>query len=286
MNQCKRQPPHGEQTLGPRDYLSGVRPVWCAGCGDFGVLKAITKALAALGLPPERVALVAGIGCSSRIPAYLSVYGLHGVHGRALPAASGLAAVRPDITVLAASGDGDAFSIGAGHFLHACRRDPNLTCLVMDNAVYGMTKGQPSPTTESGWQASAMAPDGHDQDPLPPLELAVTAGAGFVARGFSGDPNGLAGLIEAGIRHPGFAFIQILSPCPTFRPEQMEYKKRVRSGFTETGKRREAAIQLLEDDGFTTGLLLREPRTPRPGDSSPASTGPEDIAAGFRIKRD
>jgi 2-oxoglutarate/2-oxoacid ferredoxin oxidoreductase subunit beta len=134
--------------LAARDYKTDYKPVWCPGCGDFGVLNALSKAMAALALAPEDVAVIAGIGCSSRLAAYVNAYSFHGVHGRALPLAAGLAVSRPDLTVIAAGGDGDGFSIGGNHFLHACRRNVNFTYLVMDNSVYGMTKGQASPTTE------------------------------------------------------------------------------------------------------------------------------------------
>ncbi len=265
-----------------KDYKSDLKPVWCPGCGDFGVLNAITKALSGLKLPPEQVALISGIGCSSRIPAYTRVYGFHGVHGRALPVATGLAVARPDLTVLAAGGDGDGLSIGGNHFLHACRRNTDLTYLFMDNAVYGMTKGQPSPTTELGWEGSRLAPEGQLQEPLRPLDLALAAGASFIARCFSGDPNGLAEMIAKGIEHPGFAFIQILSPCPTYRPEQMQYKRQVHTGFETTDKPREAGLQLLDDDGFTTGLLLRRP-VPLLAEAPGESVDLDSIQQKFRV---
>lgn len=266
----------------PKDYKSDLKPVWCPGCGDFGVLNAVTKALAGLKLEPENVALISGIGCSSRIPAYTRVYGFHGVHGRALPVATGLALARPDLTVLAAGGDGDGLSIGGNHFLHACRRNADVTYLFMDNAVYGMTKGQPSPTTELGWEGSRLAPEGQAQAPLRPLDLALAAGASFIARCFSGDPNGLAEMIAAGIEHPGFAFIQILSPCPTYRPEQMQYKKQVHAGFETTDDVRAAGLQLLDDDGFITGLLLRRAVTP-PTRGTAAVTDLETIQQRFVV---
>jgi len=139
--------------LAAKDFKSDYKPIWCPGCGDYSVLSSVTKALATLGLRPENVAVVSGIGCSSRIPAYTTCYGFHGVHGRSLAAATGLKVARPDLTVLVASGDGDGYSIGGNHFLHACRRNVDLTYIVMDNHVYGMTKGQPSPTTEPGWSS-------------------------------------------------------------------------------------------------------------------------------------
>lgn len=143
------------QTLTAKDFKSDIKPVWCPGCGDFSVLSAVTKALAELQLRPEKVAVVSGIGCSSRIPAYTNVYGFHGVHGRALATATGLKLARPDMTVVVTGGDGDGFSIGGNHFLHACRRNVDMTYIVMDNEVYGMTKGQASrPPTPTGATAS------------------------------------------------------------------------------------------------------------------------------------
>ena len=246
--------------LGHKDFKSDYKPVWCAGCGDFGVLNALTKAMAALELKPENVAMVAGIGCSSRIPAYTTVYGFHGVHGRALPLAAGLAVSRPELTVIATGGDGDGFSIGGNHFLHACRRNVNMTYLVMDNSVYGMTKGQASPTTECDWTGSKLSPLGTHQPPLQPLELALAARAPFIARAFSNSPNELARIMTEAIKFEGFAFVQILSPCITFRPEQLGWKKRVHEGFEPTDDRAAAFAALAEDDGFTTGILYRAPR--------------------------
>ncbi len=246
--------------LGHKDFKSDYKPVWCAGCGDFGVLNALTKAMAALELEPENVAMIAGIGCSSRIPAYTTVYGFHGVHGRALPLAAGLAVSRPELTVIATGGDGDGFSIGGNHFLHACRRNVNMTYLVMDNSVYGMTKGQASPTTECDWTGSKLSPQGTHQPPLQPLELALAARAPFIARAFSNSPNELARIMTEAIEFEGFAFVQILSPCITFRPEQLGWKKRVHEGFEPTDDRAAAFAALSDDDGFTTGILYRAPR--------------------------
>src|SRR5512145_1630606 len=236
----------------PQTFKSDIKPVWCPGCGDYSVLSSLTKACALLELRPENVAVVSGIGCSSRIPAYTSCYGFHGVHGRALAAATGLKVARPDLTVVAAGGDGDGYSIGGNHFLHSCRRNVDMTYVVMDNRVYGMTKGQPSPTTEADWDASAMAPPGGTGlAPFNPLAIALTAGANFVARAFSGDPNGTAALIAEAVRHPGFSFVAIMSPCVTFREEQREWKNVVRPAAGEAATdAAEAAKRLMQDDGY------------------------------------
>jgi 2-oxoglutarate ferredoxin oxidoreductase subunit beta len=242
--------------LTPQQFKSDVKPVWCPGCGDYTVLSSITKALAALGLRPESVAIVSGIGCSSRIPAYTTCYGFHGVHGRALAAATGLKVARPDLTVIAAGGDGDGYSIGGNHFLHACRRNVDMTYVVMDNRVYGMTKGQPSPTTEPDWGSSKLSPHGTGLREFHPLVIALASGANFIARAFSGDPNGTADLIAQAVRHPGFSFIEVLSPCVTFRPEQRAWKEAARPApvaFTDDPAR--AARRLMTDDGFNIGVL-------------------------------
>ena len=270
--------------LKAKDYKSAVKPVWCPGCGHFAVLSAITKALAFLRLCQEQTALISGIGCSSRVPAYTSVFGFHGIHGRALPVATGLKIARPDITVLATGGDGDGFSIGGNHFLHACRRNPDITYIVMDNEVYGMTKGQASPTTEPGWTHSKLTPHGTGVRQFQPAAIALAAGAGFIARGFSGDPNSLAHMLVEAIQHRGFSFVQVLSPCPTYRPEQKEWKHTVR-GFEPPPSRDviEAATRIHADDGFSTGVIYtRGPRGADPvAKPSPAGIGPIELE--FRI---
>ncbi|HEY7610473.1 MAG TPA: 2-oxoacid:ferredoxin oxidoreductase subunit beta [Alphaproteobacteria bacterium] len=257
------------------DYKSDYKPVWCPGCGDYSVLLAFTKAMAALQRPPEEIAVVSGIGCSSRIPAYTNCYGFHGVHGRALAVGTGLKVARPDLTVIVAGGDGDGFSIGGNHFLHACRRNIDLTYVVMDNRVYGMTKGQPSPTTEPDWD-SALAPGGTGLRPFHPLVIALASGANFVARGFSGDPNGAADLIVQAIKHPGFSFVEILSPCVTFRPDQREWGKMVHpASVAPTDDPARAARRIMTDDGFNIGVLYAGNRAP----FKPQQAAPADVAA-------
>lgn len=243
-----------------KDFSSGAHPVWCPGCGDYGVLNALERALAAAARAPHEVVLVSGIGCSSRLPGYMSTYGFHGVHGRALAVATGLKLTRPDLQVIVVGGDGDGYSIGGNHFIHACRRNVDMLYVVMDNRVYGMTKGQPSPTTEPDWDC-ALAPGGLGLRPFNPIAVAIAAGANFVARGFSGDPKGLADMIVEGMRWPGFAFVEVLSPCITFRPEQTRWKTLVRSAGAAIDNDRAAAISLaMADDGFGLGVLFRGER--------------------------
>jgi len=270
-------------TLRAKDYKSAIAPIWCPGCGHFAVLSAVTKALAFLKLPKEGVAIVSGIGCSSRLPAYIDGYGFHGVHGRALPLASGLKAARPDLTVLVAGGDGDGFSIGGNHFLHACRRNMDMTYIVMDNEVYGMTKGQASPTTQPDWERSKLTPHGTGIRRFQPPAMALAAGASFIARGFAGDPNGLTKLVVDAIEHPGFAFLHVLSPCQTFRPEQREWKQRVhpcRLGPTDNIA--QAAQLILQDDGMALGVLYAQ-RLPVWQPANCATATPADFDQEFRI---
>jgi 2-oxoglutarate ferredoxin oxidoreductase subunit beta len=253
---------HAPCKLKSSDYKSDTKPVWCPGCGDYHVLLSLTKAVATLGLRPEEIAVISGIGCSSRIPAYLNCYGFHGIHGRALPLATGVKVARPELTVICAGGDGDGFSIGGNHLLHACRRNIDITYVVMDNEVYGMTKGQPSPTTAPDWD-SKIAPGGTGVSPFYPLVIALASGANFVARAFSGDPNGTARTLVEAIKHPGFSFVQILSPCVTFRPDQREWKNQVHPApVTPTADASKAARRVMTDDGFNIGVLYKGAREP------------------------
>ncbi len=266
-----------------RDYKSDIKPVWCPGCGDYSVLSSITKALAELDLPPEEVAVISGIGCSSRIPAYTDCYGFHGVHGRSLPLATGLKVARPELTVIVASGDGDGFSIGGNHFMHAARRNVDLTYIVMDNRVYGMTKGQPSPTTEPDWD-SALAPGGTGISPFRPLVIALAAGANFIARGFAGDPNGTAKLVKEAIEHPGFSFVEILSPCVTFRPNQREWKNEVHAPVVDqTDDMGRAARRLMTDDGYNVGVLFSGNRAPYQPPVGEAQASMADLEERFAL---
>jgi 2-oxoglutarate ferredoxin oxidoreductase subunit beta len=197
------------------DYKSDEKPTWCPGCGDFGVLNALYHAMREKNYTPKDVVLVSGIGCSSRLPFFVSTYGFHGVHGRAMPISTGVKVARPELNVLVMGGDGDAFAIGGGHFMHAARRNLNLTYIIMDNQTYGLTKGQASPTAATGYVTKA-SPKGTIEAPVNPLLLAMACGASFVARGFSGQPKDLASLILTGIEHTGLSIIDVYSPCPTF----------------------------------------------------------------------
>lgn len=207
-----------------KDYRSEVKPTWCPGCGDFGVLSALQRAFALRNLAPKDIVIVSGIGCSGRLPEFVNAYGLHVVHGRALPTALGVKTANPNLTVVAVGGDGDGFAIGGGHVPHAVRRNQDITYVVMDNQVYGLTKGQPSPTTPTGISAlkrstsmPKMAPyEGVLEGQLNMLAMVLVYGATYVARTFSSQATEMVDLIGQGLDHPGFSFIQAMSPCPTF----------------------------------------------------------------------
>jgi 2-oxoglutarate ferredoxin oxidoreductase subunit beta len=270
--------------LKARDYKSGIKPIWCPGCGHYSVLNAMTKAMAALALSRDDTVLVSGIGCSSRLPAYAESYGFHGVHGRGLAVAQGLKVARPDLTVIALWGDGDGFSIGGNHFMHACRRNVDITYIAMDNEVYGMTKGQASPTTPIDWGNSKLTPHGPGVRPFKPAAMALAAGAPWIARAYSGNPNQMARLISEAITHPGFSFLHVLSQCITYCPEQTDWKAVVQEREAEPlTDASEAARVFFAESGFQTGLLYRQPRATWPPPAAPGTTNLAAIAEGFRV---
>ncbi|MEZ4308387.1 MAG: 2-oxoacid:ferredoxin oxidoreductase subunit beta [Polyangiaceae bacterium] len=252
----------------PKDYKSELKPIWCPGCGDFGVLQALYRALAAIGRPPHEIAFVSGIGCSSRIPGYTTAYGFNSVHGRALPIAQGIKIANPELLVLVAGGDGDGFSIGGGHLPHAIRRNLDLTYVVMDNQIYGLTKGQLSPTSPRDLR-TVTSPYGAMEAPVNPLLTVLAYGAPFVAQGTPADMAGLAQMIEEAIRYPGFAFVNVQSPCVTFGQDDWQVKqhraamKRLESlGHDATDLL--AAMDKARDYGreLHTGVLFRNPAPP------------------------
>jgi 2-oxoglutarate ferredoxin oxidoreductase subunit beta len=261
---CAEEP----ETYTVKDYRSSLKPIWCPGCGDYGVVTAIYRALVAIGRPPHEIAFVSGIGCSSRIPGYTTAYGFNSVHGRALPIAQGIKLANPNLLVLVAGGDGDGFSIGGGHVPHAVRRNIDLTYIVMDNQIYGLTKGQLSPTSPRG-QVTASTVYGSMEDPVNPLLYVLAYGAGFVAQGVPADMEGLAKVIEEAIRYPGFAFVNIQSPCVTYGDAETQMKvqktrmrKLEAEGHDVTNRIR--AMELAADYGKTlyTGVFYRNPNPP------------------------
>jgi 2-oxoglutarate/2-oxoacid ferredoxin oxidoreductase subunit beta len=250
------------------DYRSDLKPIWCPGCGDYGVAQALYRALAAVGRPAHEIAFVSGIGCSSRIPGYTTAYGFNTLHGRALPIAQGIKLANPELLVLAAGGDGDGFSIGGGHVPHAVRRNLDITYVVMDNAIYGLTKGQLSPTSPRG-RRTATSAHGSLEEPVNPLLYVLSYGCGFVAQGTPADMTGLAELIEQAIRYPGFAFVNVLSPCVTFgeADEQLRAHKQRMESLASLGhdpSNRLQAMALAEQCGASllAGLFYRNPAPP------------------------
>lgn len=197
------------------DFKGKVDPDWCPGCGDYGVLAAVQKALVELQIPKHEVVTISGIGCSSNFPGFIDTYGMHTLHGRSLAVATGMKLANHAMTVLVTGGDGDGFGIGGNHFMHTMRRNVDLLYIVMDNQIYGLTTGQTSPTSRLGMKTKSM-PFGSIESPLNPISLALAGGATYIARGFSADQKHLTELIKQGIEHKGFSFIDVFSPCVTY----------------------------------------------------------------------
>ena len=215
--------------LTARDFKGKVDPDWCPGCGDFGVLNSLQRAAAELGLRPHEIITVSGIGCSSNLPGYINTYGAHTLHGRTLAFASGVKMANHELTVIATGGDGDGYGIGGNHFTHTARRNVDLTYVVMNNQIYGLTTGQVSPTSRVG-QKTKSTPFGSVEYPINPITSAIMNGATYVARGYSGDIKHLTDLIKGGIEHGGFALIDVFSPCVTFNLDNTHafFKSRIK----------------------------------------------------------
>lgn len=247
--------------LTPKDYKSDVKPTWCPGCGDFGVLNAVYRGMANLKLSPDQTVVVSGIGCSSRLPHFVDTFGFHSVHGRGLPVAQGMKMARPDLTVIAVGGDGDFFSIGAGHLVHAALRNIDITVIVMDNEIYGLTKGQTSPTSPHGHMTKST-PYGLLASQFNPIATALSLNVSFVARGYSAKPKELAALIEKGVNHHGFSFIQVLSPCPTFYNTFNAWDEEVSpiSEEHDSHDRMQALALALDTNKQHVGLFYQEDR--------------------------
>jgi 2-oxoglutarate ferredoxin oxidoreductase subunit beta len=201
-----------------KDFKGKAEPDWCPGCGDFGVLTAIKQALVELNIRPHEAMVISGIGCSSNLPGYVSTYGMHTLHGRALSVATGAQMANHELKIIVTGGDGDGYGIGGNHFIHTMRRNVDVTYIVMNNQIYGLTTGQLSPTSVKG-MATKSTPFGSVENPINPIPLAIAAGATYVARGYTGQVKHLVELIKGGIEHKGFALIDAFSPCVTFNLE-------------------------------------------------------------------
>ncbi|HJV17863.1 MAG TPA: 2-oxoacid:ferredoxin oxidoreductase subunit beta [Bacillales bacterium] len=245
-----------------KDFRNDVKPNWCPGCGDYSVQASIQRAVANVGLEPENLAIISGIGCSGRISGYINSYGFHSIHGRSLPIAQGVKMANRDLTVIASGGDGDGYAIGMNHTFHAIRRNMNITYIVMDNQIYGLTKGQTSPRSQIGFKTKST-PMGSVEPPVSPMEMALSAGATFLAQGFSTDLKELTSLIEAGIKHDGFSLINVYSPCVTYNKVNTYdwYKENLTSlseieGYDSSN--RDMAMQtIMKYKGLVTGLIYQ-----------------------------
>jgi 2-oxoglutarate ferredoxin oxidoreductase subunit beta len=247
-------------------FNTQAKPNWCPGCGNFGILSALKKALLQLDLEPHEVVMSTGIGCSSKIPHWINVYGLHSLHGRSLPIAAGIKIGNGDLCVIAEGGDGDGYSEGMSHFIQACRRNVDVTYIVHNNGVFSLTTGQTSTTGKQGF-VSSSTPQGSIEPPFDPVTLAIAAGASFVARGFSGDMDQLRELIVAAVNHPGFAFIDVMQVCVSYNPAKSHkwYKERVYK-LEDIGHNpadRSGALTFAgAGEGIATGLFYLDERPP------------------------
>jgi 2-oxoglutarate/2-oxoacid ferredoxin oxidoreductase subunit beta len=215
IDEMMNKPHNGEDHYTAKDFKPDVDVRWCAGCGAISVLSPAQRLMPDLGIPKEKIVFVSGIGCSGRFPYYMDTYGFHGIHGRALPIASGLKIARPDLSVWVVTGDGDNMSIGGNHFIHACRRNVDMNVLMFNNEVYSLTKGQYSPTSHRG-QITKSSPLGVLDDPFNPVALALGASATFVARGHDKDRQQLQNLLHRAYQHKGFSFVEIYTNCRIF----------------------------------------------------------------------
>ena len=248
--------------LTAKDFKGPIEPDWCAGCGDFGVLNALQRACAELGLRPYEILTVSGIGCSSNLPGYFNSYGMHTLHGRSLPVATGAKLANDELTVIVTGGDGDGYGIGGNHFVHTARRNVDLTYIVMNNQIYGLTTGQISPTSSLGMKTKST-PFGSVEMPVNPITSAIMNGATFVARGFSGDVRHLSDLMQKAIQHTGFALIDVFSPCVTFNNDNGHpfFKERVKKledeGHDTSDWQSACEKAILWGDTIYTGLFLQ-----------------------------
>jgi 2-oxoglutarate ferredoxin oxidoreductase subunit beta len=244
------------------DFKSDKQPTWCPGCGDFGTMNGMMKALAETGNHPDDTFIVAGIGCSGKIGTYMHSYALHGVHGRALPVGIGVKLANPELEVMVAGGDGDGYSIGAGHFVHAVRRNVDMSYVVMDNRIYGLTKGQASPTSREDFETST-SPDGTHMAPVNPLALALAAGATFIGQTFSSDSQRHTEVVKEAIKHDGFGLVNVYSPCVTFNDvDTYDYFRDAVVDLSETdhdpSNFEAASEKILEGEKEYTGIIYQE----------------------------
>lgn len=245
-----------------KDYDPGHKPQWCPGCGDMGLLHSMRLAFDNMKLPKENAVVVSGIGCSGKIPHYIHTYGVETIHGRALPVATGVHLANPELKVFVNMGDGDCYGIGMGHFIHAMRRNLDMVAIVHNNMIYGLTKGQTSPTSDEGVKTKST-PHGSIDQPVNPIALALASGATFIARGFAGDAIHLAELIQKATEHKGFALIDVYQPCVTYNPshsygffQQNTYNLQKTEGY-DTGDFNSALAKALETEKLAIGIIYQ-----------------------------
>ncbi len=241
-------------------------PTWCVGCGLYGLFSALKKVAVSLKIKPEKMSIITGIGCHGRLNSYFNAYGFHSLHGRALPIAQGVKLSNTQLSVIAVSGDGDAYSIGLGHFIHSLRRNVDMLYIVVNNRIYGLTQGQTSPTSRMNF-VSRSTPFGSKEPPLEGPQMALAAGGSFIARGFSGAPQQLASLIKAGMKHKGFSLVEVLSPCVThnkidtyqwFKSHIVDVDKD--PNYDPTNKNKAWEIFSRHGDKLPVGLIYKETR--------------------------
>ncbi|WP_254523369.1 thiamine pyrophosphate-dependent enzyme [Natrinema caseinilyticum] len=252
-----------EREIDRDEFTPGVepQPTWCPGCGDFGVLKALKQALPEVGKTPEEVLTVTGIGCSGKLNSYLDTYGFHTIHGRSLPVARAAKLANTDLEVIAAGGDGDGYGIGGNHFIHSARENHDMTYIVFNNEIFGLTKGQTSPTSPKGHKSKTQ-PSGSAKTPLRPLSLSLNAGASYIARTAAVNPNQAKEIIKEAIEHDGFAHIDFLTQCPTWNKDARQYVPYIDVqesddyDFDVTDRREAAEMMHETEDVLNEGTVL------------------------------
>jgi 2-oxoglutarate ferredoxin oxidoreductase subunit beta len=239
-------------------FASDVKPVWCPGCGSYGLLGTFRKVLASLKLAPENIVITSGIGCSSRLPAYISAYGFHTVHGRAIPVAMGGYLANPNLTHIVFGGDGDIFSIGGGHLPHVARRNPKMTVFVLDTEIYGLTKGQASPTTPATVKSKSM-PDRLAEQPLNPAMMCLAYDVSFFARAYAAQLPQMMDIMTQALQHPGLAVVQILNPCVTFNNMWETWNKMVQpiAASHDCANRLAAMALAADEERLHTGVFYK-----------------------------
>ena len=252
-----------EREIDQNEFTPGIEPqaTWCPGCGDFGVLKALKQAMPEVGRTPDETLLVTGIGCSGKLNSYFESYGFHTIHGRSLPIARAAKLANPGLEVIAAGGDGDGYGIGGNHFMHTARENHDMVYIVFNNEVFGLTKGQASPTSPKGAKSKTQ-PRGNAKDPVRPLSMALTSGASYVARTAAVNPNQAKEILVEAIEHDGFAHIDFLTQCPTWNKDARQYvpyidvQESEDYDFDVTDRREASDIMHETEDALHEGKVL------------------------------